>query len=277
MLGRDLVAAFAHAGEALSGSRSGSEVTVDITDAPSVRAALDDVRPHVVVNSAAWVDVDAAESHPDGTYRVNAWGAWNVAAACKERGIPMCHISTDYVFDGKKGSPYTEFDRTNPVNVYGASKLAGEEAILRAGAPAWIVRTQWLYGGNGNNFVAAVLSRVRKGEPVRAVDDQFGTPTYTPDVAAMTLDIVRNAPHGIYHVNNAGGCSRYEFSRAILEISGLDPDIAEAVPSATMARPAPRPVNTVMRRLSLEMQGRDTARPWRDALAAYLDSQQSSA
>lgn len=269
MLGRDIVAAFAYAGEALSASRSGS-VSVDITRPDSVRAALDTIRPDVVINSAAWVDVDAAESHPDETYRVNAWGAWNVAAECSLRGVPLCHISTDYVFDGLKGAPYTEFDPTHPVNVYGASKLAGEEAILRLGAPAWIVRTQWLFGGHGDHFVTAVLSRAKNDEAIRAVDDQYGTPTYTPDVAEMLLTIVREAPYGVYHVNNAEGCSRYDFARAILEISGRDPGIVQAVTSSEMARPAPRPVNTVMRRLSLEMQGRDSARPWRDALEDYL-------
>lgn len=241
MLGRDIVAAFKPMGEAISASRSGGDIRADITDAESLRAALDDTEPDLVINSAAWVDVDAAESHPDETFRVNAWGAWNAAAVAASYAIPVLHISTDYVFDGLKGAPYTEFDRTNPVNVYGASKLAGEEAILWLGAPVWIVRTQWLYGGAGDNFVTAVLSRAEKGEPIRAVDDQFGTPTYTPDVAAMLRTIVSEAPYGIYHVNNAGGCSRHAFARAILEISGRDPGLAEAVPSAAMARPAPRP------------------------------------
>jgi len=270
MLGRDIVAAFPHAEAALSAARSGGNLTADITDTDSVRAALDAARPDVVVNSAAWVDVDAAEANPDAAWRVNAWGAWNVAALCAARDIPVCHVSTDYVFDGTRGTPYTEFDRTHPVNVYGASKLAGEEAIARSGAPAWVVRTQWLYGAHGNNFVKAILRAAAEGKPIRAVDDQFGTPTYTLDVAEMLRDIVENAPFGIYHVNNAGGCSRYEFTRAILENAGLDPELATPIPSAEMARPAPRPVNTVMRRLCLEMQGRDTARPWRAALDDYM-------
>jgi dTDP-4-dehydrorhamnose reductase len=270
MLGRDIVAAFGRAGSALSAGRSGGDVTADITDPSSVRDALDAAQPDVAVNSAAWVDVDGAERCPDETWRVNAWGAWNVADACARRGIPLLHISTDYVFDGTKGAPYTEFDETNPVNVYGASKLAGEHAIARSGASVWIVRTQWLYGAEGNNFPNAILRMLNEGAPIRAVDDQFGTPTYTRDVAEMLRDIVGAAPYGLYHVNNAGGCSRYEFTRAILEAVGRDPALVTPISSAEMARPARRPAGTVLRRLSLEMQRRDHARPWQAALADYL-------
>jgi dTDP-4-dehydrorhamnose reductase len=275
MLGRDIVAAFRHAGTALSAGRSGGDLTADITDVASVRDALDSAQPDVVVNSAAWVDVDGAERHPDETWRANAWGAWNVADACARRGIPLCHISTDYVFDGTKGAPYTEFDPTNPVNVYGASKLGGEHAIARSGASAWIVRTQWLYGTHGNSFPGAIVRMLKEGTPIRAVDDQFGAPTYTPDVAEMLRDIVGGAPFGLYHANNAGGCSRYEFTRAILEGMGRDPALVTPIPSTGMARPARRPANTVMRRLSLEMQGRDHARPWQAALQDYLEKRRT--
>jgi dTDP-4-dehydrorhamnose reductase len=270
MLGRDIVAAFRHAHHVLAASRSGGDPSVDATDAASVRAALEATRPDVVINSAAWTDVDGAERAPDDAWRVNMWGAWNLAAACAERDIPLCHISTDYVFDGTKGAPYTEFDATNPLSVYGASKLAAEQAIRRVGGAAWLVRLQWLYGSHGSNFPRAILALAAEGKPIRAVDDQFGGPTYTVDAAATLLDIIENAPFGLYHAGNSGQCSRYEFTRAILEGAGYDPEMAIPASSADFARPARRPANTVLRRLSLEMQGRDTARPWQDALTDYL-------
>jgi dTDP-4-dehydrorhamnose reductase len=268
MLGRDMAAAFGRRHEVASADRN----EVDIADASSVRALLEGRRPEAVVNCAAFTRVDAAEAEPNEAYSVNAWGAWNLAAACKEHGAALCQISTDYVFDGTADRPYTEFDNPNPLNVYGASKLAGEQAVQWSGCKWWIVRTQWLYGTNGRNFTKAILRKAAAGEPFDVVNDQRGAPTWTRDLAEKTLEIVEECPPGIYHANNSGECSWFELARALLKKSGGDPELVR--PARTVEKPgvAPRPRRSTLRRLSLELQGRDDMRPWQDALADYTSS-----
>lgn len=272
MLGRDVVAAFRRGAEpytVLSGDRTEADHTMDITDEAATGAALDAALPDVVINCAAWTDVDGAEAHTDEAFRANAWGAWNVAYACAARGLPLCHVSTDYVFNGEKGAPYNEFDAPDPIGAYGRSKWAGEQAVQRVG-PCWIVRSQWLFGPGGRNFVNTVLRRLEEHDTLNVVDDQRGAPSYTADVAGMIRTIVDECPPGVYHANNAGEATWYQFARAILELSGHDPERARPITTAEYPTPARRPRDSRLDRMALRLQGKDAARHWRAALEDYM-------
>lgn len=272
MLGRDATAVFGAAHEVIAADRAEGYPPIDITDPESVRAALRSAAPDAVLNCAAFTDVEGATRDPDAAHRVNAWGTWLLARGCAERGVPLCHLSTDFVFDGTKDTPYTEFDAPNPINAYGASKYAGEQALPWARGPQWLVRTQWLYGAHGRCFPETMLRLARERDAIEVVDDQVGCPTWTVDLARMLLAIMEGCPPGVYHVNNAGPCSWYEFARAVLEEAGEDPGKIRPIPSSAYPSPTRRPAHAPLRRYSLELQGKDTARPWRDALRDYLAS-----
>lgn len=272
MLGSDLVQHLSEKHDVASADHRDSDIPVDITKPASIRDVLKSTLPKIVINTAAWTDVDGANQHPDEAYNVNAWGAWNVAKACEEAGIPLCHLSTDFVFDGVKGRPYTEFDPPHPLNVYGASKWAGEQAIHWVTRRCWIVRTQWLYGKGGHNFVHTVARLAREHETLDIVEDQFGAPTWTRDLSSLIDTILHACPFGVYHANNAGETSWADFARAVLEEMGEDPDRVVGITSEQYQSPTNRPARSTLRRLSLEMQGLDNARPWRDALTDFMQS-----
>ena len=241
----------------------------DITDLEATVRHLRCVGPSAVIHCAAFADVDACESHHDQAYAVNSIGTRNVAIAARKVGARFIYISTDYVFEGTKPVPYVEFDEPNPRTVYGKSKLMGERYVQQQLHEYFIVRIAWLYGRTGRNFVKTILRLARGSEPLRVVNDQYGTPTWTIDVARQLQRLLETEAYGTYHATSQGSCSWYDFARAILEEAGID---APVVPVATeeFPRPAPRPKNSVLDNLLLRIQGLDQMPPWRDSLSQFM-------
>jgi dTDP-4-dehydrorhamnose reductase len=267
MLGRDLQAALA-----------GHEVTalgrgdLDVTDAAAVAAA---VRGHdVVVNCAAYTKVDDAEAHESEAYAVNATGPANLAEACAETGARLVTVSTDYVFHGDATEPYAEDLPRDPINAYGRTKAAGEELALAAHpAGTYVIRTAWLYGEHGPNFAQTMLNLAKTKDSWSVVDDQLGQPTWTADLAAQIVALLgADAPAGIYHGTNSGQATWYEFARAVLEESGLDPERITPTDSTAFVRPAPRPSYSVLGHDAWAAAGIAEMRPWREALADAVAS-----
>jgi dTDP-4-dehydrorhamnose reductase len=192
---------------------------LDITSLACVDA-IARLEPELIVNAAAITDVDGCEADPDGAYRVNAIGARNVALGAARIGVPLVQISTDYVFDGSKGEPYWEFDRPAPINVYGASKLAGEELACAVWSQVYVVRTAWLYGVGGRNFVTKMLLLAAERPELAVVDTEIGSPTFCDDLADAMLQLAGSGAYGIYHLAGEGSCSRFEFARAVLDRAG---------------------------------------------------------
>lgn len=255
--------------------RRGWSVTVldvpecDITQESSLAAAMP--AAEVVINCAAYTRVDDAETSRTRCRQINALGAGHVARACAERGIPLLHLSTDYVFDGKKGTPYVETDLVAPLNYYGKSKREGEERVLAAGGHAMVVRTQSLYGVRGRNFVRAILSQLEQEKPVlRVVSDQVSSPTYTRHLAEALLDLARaRPPTGILHAAARGACSWWEFARAIVD--RVRPGVVvEPRSSATLFYPAPRPAYSVLDTERLCTIIGHHLPTWQEGLDAYL-------
>ena len=242
----------------------------DCTDAEAVRKAVLQFRPSIVVNCSAFVRVDECEDQPQQAFAVNALGALHVARACAEANSICVYISTDYVFDGSKAEPYSESDLTYPVNVYGASKLAGE-ILVRQTVPHWlVVRAASLFGrtgarGKDGNFVETILAKAKTGEPLRIVNDVQMSPTYTRDAATALVGLVDAGTDGIVHLTNAGACTWHEFAEQILDLVGLrvsiDPVSSEEYPTS-----ARRPKNSVLR----SERSLVKLRSWKDALKEYL-------
>lgn len=253
----------------------------DLTHPDTLRAALAAARPDVVVNCAAYNFVDRAESEPDVACAVNAWGVGRLADLCREFDCTLVHFSSDYVFglDAGRSTPYRETDAPGPVNVYGVSKLAGEY-LARTRAPRhYVLRTCGLYGvwgsgGKGGNFVETMLRRASQGQLLRVVNDQVCTPSYTVDVAAATVALLRTGRHGLYHLTSAGACTWFEFAAAIFEMMGLRPDLA-AISSREYNAAARRPPYSVLAPAALSTAGVAALRPWRAALAAYLEERRA--
>lgn len=246
----------------------------DITDPAAAQRIVQ--RGDVVINCAAYTDVDGAESDEAGAYAVNATGPENIAKACASAGARLIHVSTDYVFNGDFGGavprPYEPDDQTAPVGVYGRSKLAGEHAALAALPEAVVVRTAWVYtGGDGKDFVA-VMRRLAAGDgPVRVVHDQVGSPTYVGDLAAALLQVADDrVPGPVLHAANEGAVSRFEQTRAIFEECGADPARVQPVSTAEFPRPAPRPSYSALSGRQSAAAGLRPLRPWRAALVAAL-------
>lgn len=264
-LGRDLLAELAPRHDCQPLSRADA----DVTDYGALAACFNRIRPDLVLHAAAFTDVDGCERDPDRAYRVNAIGTWNVAAAAHASGAAVAVISTDFVFDGEKREPYTEFDPTHPLGHYGASKAGGEQAAFRANPRTYVIRTQWLYGVHGKNFPYAILRAASRGE-VKVVADQFGAPTYTVDLARAIGCIIETPRYGIYHANNAGSCTWYEFAAELYRLAGLDPSILKPIPSAAWPSPTRRPAYSVLRRYALELMGLDDARPWQAGASDFI-------
>jgi len=230
----------------------------DARDRESFDVTSSDVsyRPSLVLHAAAWTDVDGAESDPDGAARVNVEGTRNVVAL----GAPVVYFSTDYVFDGKKGEPYVESDEPNPLSVYGRTKLVGERDVREG----WIVRSSWLFGWTGKNFVRTMLQLGAERDEVSVVDDQRGSPTYVGHLAEAARELLE-LPHGVWHVAADGDCTWAEFAEAIFEEAGLECRVRR-ISSAELGRPAPRPANSVLR----SERGAPTLPHWREGLRACL-------
>lgn len=251
----------------------------DITDAEAVAAALRAEEPGLVINLAAYTAVDRAESEPERAWAANCAGAGNVARACAKRGVPLVQLSTDYVFDGTKSEPYREDDPLNPLGVYGASKAAGERAVREALSRHVILRTQWVYGVHGANFVKTMLRLGREHEVLRLVADQRGSPTAAADLAAALVAIAGRlaageGAWGTYHYAGAGVTSWHGFAEAIFDLAaprlGRRPKV-ERVATADYPTPARRPLNAVLDCGKIRRDFGIRPRPWRESLAAMLD------
>ena len=227
--------------EALAGHRVEAldRDRLDVADLGSVRDAVGSTRPQLVVNAAAWNRVDDAETDREGAFRGNALGPRNLALATAEAGIPLLHVSTDYVFDGRAGRPYHEYDAPCPLSVYGRSKLAGETAVRELNPRHFVVRTAWLYAPGHPNFPTTMI-RLGRGGPVRVVDDQVGSPTYAPHLAHAIARLVATGAFGTWHLAGAGQTSWFGLTRRLFERMGLGSEVT-AVSTAEFPRPAPRP------------------------------------
>jgi len=248
-----------------------SHTDCDCTNTNQVDESLRKLHPDVVINCAAYVRVDDCEDHAREAFAVNAIGALNVARACAVVEALCVYISTDYVFDGAKGSPYVESDPARPINVYGASKLAGEHLVRQAAPHSLIVRTSSLFGktgarGKGGNFVETVIRKGHAGDSLQVVNDVTMSPTYARDASAALAPMVRNRATGLFHLTNSGACTWYEFAKAILECIGIDAAITP-VSSKEFRSPARRPMNSALRS---EHTPPSELRSWREAVTAYL-------
>jgi dTDP-4-dehydrorhamnose reductase len=261
-LGRDLAAALGPMAFALD------RYECDVTNPSSVGAAIERIRPDAIVNAGAWTDVDGCEADPERARLANATGAGNVARAAGDALVVQ--VSTDYVFDGRASRAYVETDPTNPLSVYGASKLEGEVQVAAAAKRWAVVRTAWLYGVGTRNFVAAILRAARTRDKLQVVDDQVGSPTSTPDLAGALVTLIEKGATGVLHGVNAGECSRFDFARAILSAAGLDPSRVEPVSTDAMPRPAVRPAYAPMDGAAWRVAGMPSLRGWREALHAVV-------
>lgn len=263
MLGHDLGLAFGDA-EVVGFSSS----SLDVTRLDDVVREIRDAAPNVVIHAAAFTDVDRCESEAERAYLVNGIGTRNVVMACEEVGSPVIYISTDYVFDGKKRSPYNEWDDVNPVNNYGLSKLMGERFVSTLTNRFYIVRTSWLYGREGRNFVDTVIRLLSERDRIEVVNDQIGCPTYTVDLARKIRELSGKG-YGIYHITNSGSCSWFDLAVAIAAKKGIRKDIVP-VTSDHFKRPAGRPSYSVLGHTMLRLEGIETPRVWEEALGEYL-------
>lgn len=242
--------------------------TLDITVLDSVVTKVRDAKPDFLIHCAAFTDVDRCESEPELAYLVNGIGARNVAMACEEIKCPMVYISTDYVFDGTKKGPYNEWDPTNPINQYGLSKLLGERYVSSLTNRHYIVRTSWLYGRNGKNFVDTIVRLLSERDRIEVVNDQTGCPTYTLDLA-LTLRKMVGRGYGIYHVTNSGSCSWYDFALEIASVKGIKKKVLPTT-SDKFVTPAKRPANSVLGKTLLKLENLPVPRPWQEAVLEYL-------
>ena len=242
---------------------------VDVTDAASVARLLDTVAPDAVINCAAWTAVDAAEANAEAARAVNAAGPGILAEACRDRDILLCHLSTDYVFDGRTSAPIDETAIPSPRSPYGRTKLAGEEAVRQTWARSQIVRTAWLYGQEGPNFVLTMLRLAREARVLRVVADQRGSPTWTGHLAPALVRLVERGTAGTYHLTNSGVASWYEFAEAIVHDAGLR---ARVEPITTSEYPvvAERPAYSVLDNRAWRRLGEAPLPDWREGLRGYL-------
>jgi len=244
---------------------------LDISDRDAVRQVISGNRPDVVINCAAWTNVDGCESDQERAFAANAAGPENLAAACKEAECIFITISTDYVFDGAKSGFYTQLDEPNPESVYAASKLEGERLSVLAYGGSIIVRTGYVFGPGGINFLSTVVERIKKGERIKAISDAYGTPTYAKDLAVRLRELAEKNVAGIYHVVNSGpGVSFEEFTRKAIALLGNREVVVEAVSSDALNRPAKRPRNSRMRCLLTEKIGLPPLRDFESALEDFL-------
>jgi dTDP-4-dehydrorhamnose reductase len=246
----------------------------DVTDHAQAREELSKCDPDVILNTTAYHRVDDCETNADLAYDVNALAVLNLVRTANDLDAVLVHISTDYVFDGKARTPYTERSEPFPLSVYGNSKLAGEFLVKTIAKKYILIRTCGLYGaagsqGKGGNFVQTMLAKARRGDRIQVVNDQEVTPTYTVDLANQIAQLLTERQFGLFHMTNEGSCTWYEFARAIFELSGTPADLSPTT-SSTYKTPAIRPSYSVLENARLKELGLNQMRHWRDALAAYL-------
>lgn len=263
MLGRDVMLAADNAGHQVIGF---GHAELDVTDDEAVRAKVEGERPDVVINCAAWTDVDGAEEDEEAATAINGAAAGAVSAAAASVGATVVYVSSDYVFDGAKATPYVETDQPAPLSAYGRSKLAGEDATAAANNRHFIVRSSWLFGIGGSNFVETMLRLAADHGEVLVVRDQIGSPTYTWHLAYGVVRLIEGVEYGIHHMAGGGACSWYEFAREIFEQGGVECRVLSAT-TEMLGRPAPRPPYSAL------ASGREHAialPSWQDGLAGYL-------
>ncbi len=268
MLGRDVMLAAGNAGHDVVGF---GRAELDVTDAAALGKKFDLERPDVVINCAAWTDVDGAEESEEAAFAINGTGAGNVAAAGAAVGAAVVYVSSDYVFDGAKGEPYVESDQPAPLSAYGRTKLAGEEATVAANKRHFVVRSAWLFGIAGGNFVETMLRLASTQNEVLVVRDQVGSPTYTWHLAYGIVRLIEGIEFGIHHMAAAGQCSWYEFAREIFEQAKVECRVLSGT-TEMLGRPAPRPPFS-----ALVSQREHAIRlpTWQDGLAGYLAQRQA--
>jgi len=282
----------------------------DITDLAATQAFIHKKAPHVIIHPAAYTDVDGCETNKEKAFLVNTIGARNVAIATREIEAKLVFISTDYVFDGRKESPYLEYDPPNPASVYGWSKLMGEQMVMQQNPRSFILRISWLYGPHGKNFVKTMLSLARTEEELQVVNDQRGTPTFAGDVARQIQTLIQTDSYGLYHCTSQGSCTWYEFALEIIKNAGYEAEVApngsvhlipnpeslirglfplipknqelrttnqdlrpltvRPVPTEQFPRPAKRPQNSVLENFMLKIQGLDVMPHWKDSLHKFM-------
>ena len=265
MLGHDLANALEGHELILTTSK-----TLDITDKDHTIEFICDAEPDIVINSAAYTDVDGCEENHDLAYAVNGEGVRNLAMACREIDCPLVHISTDYVFDGSATEPIAEDGEIGPISIYGKSKLQGEEAIQEILDKYFIIRTAWLYGLNGKNFPKTMLELAESHSEITVVYDEVGTPTYPPDLAYGISELIATDRYGIYHLTNSGSCSWCEFARYIFEVAGKDVNVIP-VTASEFARPAPRPSYSVLDNRNWVENGFEPLRDYKEAIKEYIE------
>lgn len=270
-LGQDVVKLFSVSHEVYGFGREDLDITNDV----KVKSVVQEVQPEVIIHCAAYTAVDKAEEEKEQAYLVNAQGTRNIALAANVVGAKLCAVSTDYVFDGQATMPYDIDSPTTPQSVYGASKLAGETFVRELMEKYFIVRTSWVFGLYGNNFVKTMLKLGRQGHSLKVVDDQIGSPTYTKDLAEFLLSLVQSEKYGTYHVSNTGACSWYEFARNIFQKTSLDVELSPCT-TEKYPRPAPRPKYSVMSQQAIRSQGFKLLPPWQEALEDFLTELQST-
>ncbi len=242
---------------------------LDITDAQQVISVLGHIHPHVVVHAGAYTKVDEAEKEKEKAFFVNAYGTRNVAVAAEKVGAKLVYVSTDYVFDGAQRVPYHEFSSPNPINIYGKSKLAGEQFVRDFHSRFFIVRTSWVFGAYGNNFVKTMLRLAKEKEEILVVDDQYGCPTYAVDLVQKIYELVQTEKYGLYHISNTGYCSWYEFAKIIFSEMGVNVRV-QRCGTKDYLRLAARPSYSVFDHMALRLNGFELLRHWRDALREFL-------
>ena len=265
MLGHDLIEVLKDKHELLLTTSK----TLDITDGDSVMDFILKSNPDIVINSAAYTDVDGCESNPGLAYNVNGEGVKNLALACREVDCPLVHISTDYVFNGQNDRPWVEDDEIGPISIYGKSKLEGEEHIKEILEKYFIVRTAWLYGVNGRNFPRTMLELAQNHSEITVVYDEVGTPTYTPDLAKGISELIETDYYGTYHLTNSGNCSWCEFARYIFEVADVDVNVIP-VTASEFARPAPRPSYSVLENRNWVENGFEPLRNYKEAIKEFI-------
>jgi dTDP-4-dehydrorhamnose reductase len=265
-LGREMVEICRNEGHNVIGL---DRLELDITDWERVNQVFGALRPDAVVHTAAYTAVDRAEAEPEAAFRVNATGTRNIAVASERIGAKCCYISTDYVFDGRKREPYTEDDERNPQSVYGKSKAAGEQFVASLCSKGFIVRTSWVYGRFGSNFVKTMLRLAGEGKTIRVVRDQVGSPTHAADLSRFLAELIGTDCYGVYHASGGGSCTWYDFARAVFEETGLPANL-ESCLTEEYPRPAPRPVYSVLGATAMRSNGFRELPPWREGLRNFL-------
>ncbi len=246
-----------------------SSKDLDVSDLSAVRAAAAGIRPDLIINTAAYTNVDGCETDRDRAFRVNALGPRNLAMVAEETGARLVHISTDYVFSGTGSEPFAEYDLTDPQSIYGKSKLAGEENVRTFCSRHFIVRTSWLYGLYGGNFVKTIMKAGKERGALQVVHDQKGNPTNVEDLCYHILKLADTEEYGVYHCTGSGECSWYDFASLILEYAGIEATVAP-VTTDQFPRPARRPAYSSLDNMMLRVTVGDNMRPWQDALKSFI-------